>query len=260
MKISLAAILSLLIVQFHGQLELTHTSFKVNNLGQITTISEEGIDQYTAEGKLLKHYSEDFLGSPSDIDKSSSLESLIFYKDVPGFQLLDNTLSPHSTLYDMNLSDFQNVTAVCISNDNTFWAYDAVTFEVLRFDESYEILERSGNMAVFLGKDLDPVSMMISGNRLYIGDKKEGILVFDLFANYLLTIPISETMIDMDVTSQHIYAATSDAIIRLDKKGISESVYSIKGSSLIAMDIEHNMLHWGDGKSIHSLLLNSLFD
>ncbi|NNC82601.1 MAG: hypothetical protein HKN79_03415 [Flavobacteriales bacterium] len=243
-----------------SQYAIEHHSFKVNNLGQILTLSDEGLDLYSPEGRLMKHFSEDLLGEMSTIDRSSSLESLIFYKDIPGFQLVDNTLSPHAPLYDLNQAGYPNVTAVCISNDNSFWAYDAVQFEVFRFDENFEILERSGNLAVILGNDLQPISMSISGNKLYIADPQLGVVVFDYFANHLLTLPFDGKLSDMDVTDDAVYVSTHKSIIRSDKKGLLPLREADLPSEVQAFDVEKGKVYWGDGNIIHSVDLNSLFD
>jgi len=63
----------------NAQLDIDHQEFKINNLGQVLAVFDGGINLYSPKGVKLKHYSEDFLGEISQIDRSSSLESLIFY-------------------------------------------------------------------------------------------------------------------------------------------------------------------------------------
>lgn len=244
--------------QAHAQLSIEHSSFKVNNLGQIVTIAPDGVDLYSANGELIQHYSEDLLGRPSSIDRSSSLESLIFYEDIPGFQLMDNTISPHAQVYDLNRADMQNVRAVSMSNDQTFWGYDAVFLELIRFDEEFNIVDRSGNLATQIGHEVDFVSSHISGRFLFLVDPERGVYKFDLFSTFLSYIP-STGIIDVDITEKFIYIADKEKVSRYDKRGISEDVWEYD-NSLSSFDVELGKLYWGDGKMIHVESLNSLFD
>ncbi|NND95095.1 MAG: hypothetical protein HKN45_09530 [Flavobacteriales bacterium] len=242
-----------------AQVTIEHLTFKVNNLGQYQVLSTDGVDLYSAKGVLLKHYSEDLLGEVTSLDRSSSLESLLFYEDIPAFQILDNTLSPHGRLYDLNLADLQNVTIVCMSNDNTFWAYDAVTLEMLRFDNTFKILERSGNLAVIIGREIKPNSMLVSGDRVYLADEIEGLFVFDLFANFLIHIPF-EGLVDFDVVERWIYMTDGKVVERIDNKGMRSQVLdSVIEESILCLDIEANSIYLGDGNIIRKRLLNSLF-
>ena len=102
--------------------------------------------------------------------------------------------------------------------------------------------------------------MMISGNRLFIGDDDQGVIVFDLFANYLYTIPISGSLIDMDVTDKWIYASTDRSLMKVDKKGMNLSQSKVVLEHLAVIDVEDDILHWGDGEIIYSTKLNSLFE
>jgi len=96
----------------------------------------------------------------------------------------------------------------------------------------------------------------MSGNRIILADIDRGLQIFDLFANHLLTIPVSGLQ-DVDVSDEFIYFSNKEGLYRTDKKGIQMDFW--KKESIQSFDVELGKLYWGDGKIVHSEDLNSLF-
>jgi len=234
-----------------------HSQFKVDNMGQLYTLSDNGIDLYRPDGKHFIHYSEDLLGSISRMDRTSSMRILLFYDNIPGFQLLDNTLSPHGTLFDLNQEDFFYISSVCSSVNNIYWGFDRVNNELLRFNDQYRVIDRTGDMRTVLGFTLDPVQMMEYDNRLYLADEMEGIFVFDQFGTYLRTLPI-EGVTSFDVEGgvlaytdgKRVGCYTLDSY-QDELVTLPESIQEVKG-----VDIGKRSIYIGDGHRIHKMMLD----
>ena len=242
-----------------GSLNIAHDTFRVDNLGRLQVLHNGSLDLYDANAKLINHHSEALLGRITSMDRVSALKLLVFYADIPAFQILDNTLSPHSEVYDLNSEKMGNITAVCMSANNTFWGYDGVQFELIRFDDNYRVLSRSGNTAITAGRVLDPIRMIENNGRLYVGDSEEGVFVFDQFGSYVRLLPY-KGLIDMDIEGDMIYLSDGSSFDRAPVRG---SMLIPAKEALLEMssfDVTADKVFIGDGKRIHSRTLDSLFD
>lgn len=253
----LAFILYGLISQAQQVFDAPHSQFKVDNMGQFYTLSDNGIDLYRPDGTHFIHYSEDLLGSISRMDRTSSMRILLFYDNIPGFQLLDNTLSPHGTLFDLNQEGFFYISSVCSSVNNIYWGFDRVNNELLRFNDQYRVIDRTGDMRTVLGFTLDPVQMMEYDNRLYLADESEGIFVFDQFGTYLRTLPVvGITSFDVEGGILAYTDGKQVGLYDLDSYvdeivPMPESITKVNG-----LDIGKRSIYIGDGQQIHQLTLD----
>jgi hypothetical protein len=240
-------------------LNIPHTDFRVNNLGQLQLIDHTGLDLYSVDGKKLNHHSESYLSEMTSLDRTSSLRLLVFYGNVPAFQILDNTVSPHSPVYDLNEEEMGNLSAMCMSTNNTYWAFDQSRTELVRFDENFNLLFTGGNQNNPLVRDLEPIRMIEYEGRLYIADKELGVLIFDQFGYYSRWIDL-KGLRDIALYDGQLYLALSDMIQKYDietRKGewSNKVPYEIK-----RMDIEGGRIYLGDRKTIHIKPLDSLFE
>lgn len=237
---------------------IDHESFRVDNLGRMYVLQSGNLDAYDKNGTHLVHHSESLMSDITSIDRNSSLKMLVYYGDVPAFQILDNTLSPHSQVYDLNTAEMMNTIAVCMSANNTFWAYDGVSFELRRFDENYRILSNSGSTVLMADKVLDPIRMLESNGKVYIADSERGVYVFDQFGSYERLIA-QEGLKDMDIENDQILLSTESHLIMLSS---SDPIFykSIDRAGILSLDISNGDVYLGDGQSIEKQSLNSLFD
>lgn len=239
---------------------LVHDQFKLNNLGQFQVVQENTIGLYSKDGELIKQHSEHFLSEMSHLDRTSALRLLIFYKDIPAFQLLDNTLTPHSQVIDLNDRDLGNLTHLCVSTNNSYWGYDRSSLELIRLDENLELISRSGNLSVLVGEVIEPVQIMEHGGRVYMADAKATVLIFDQFGTFFKRIQFS-ALHDMDIHDGFIYSLAEGRIERSSMDGLifEESILdSIDFPT--GMDIWNGRIYLGNGKMIQSYTLDSLFD
>jgi hypothetical protein len=238
---------------------LSHDSFRIDPQGNITTVSNGSLDYFDAQGKLIVHHSESLLSAITSIDRNSALRVLAFYAAVPAFQILDNTLSPHSELYDLTKAGMENTAAVCMSANNTYWAYDAVTFELVRFDLNFNILSRGTSTALTVGAVLEPERMLEYNGRLYIADARQGVFTFDQFGTFDAHMAYTD-LVDIDVEKGYIYVLRTEGLERIAISSglLEQSNQPISGQ--ITMDVNNDTFYCGDGKVVYGYALHSLFD
>lgn len=149
------------------------------------------IEKRDAKGNLLFKNSNLDFGNISYIDLTNSMKPLIFYKEQGKMVILDNTLSQQGGVIDLFLQGFGQVEAVAASRGDAYWLWDASSTTLHRVDKQFTILNSSGNIAPLLGKEIHPMMIKESGNFLLVSDPSIGILVFDIYANYKYTLPLS---------------------------------------------------------------------
>lgn len=172
------------------EVEWQHEDIRTDELGNLYLLNRVEIRKWDRNGKHQFDYSNNSLGRITDVDFSRSLKPLVFYSDLSTLVVLDNTLSVQGSPVDLGSYDLDQAELVCNSVNSNYWFFDASRNELIRTDRSFRRVDRSGNLARLLRIRLNPTHMVEFREHLYLSDPKEGILVFDIFASHLRTIPI----------------------------------------------------------------------
>jgi hypothetical protein len=195
-------------------LSVENNHFIINNLGQYLVADQEGLHLVDKTGKVLYQFSENLLGNISALDYTTSMRPMIFYDEIPAFQVLDNTLSPHSEVIELIDLGLGNVTHMCTSSNNGFWTYDPVGFELKRLDEQLEVLAESGNVYSVLESEMEVMQILERGNILFVRDENEGIHMFDYYGTFIRTIEGSYGCGAFDVSEEHIFFMQDGSLIQ----------------------------------------------
>lgn len=232
-------------------LKADHLGFLSNGQGRYIILADEGVDLIDAKGKVIKHHSENLLGNITSIDRTSFMRLLLFYGDVPGFQILDNTLSPHTELVDLNLLGFPFISVMCVSSNNSYWMFDNTNYELLRIDERGRVLTNSGNLIPLVGRSINPFKMIESGSRVYLAVEDYGLLIFDQFGVYINTLSIPG-LLDFCVVEDDLYFLHTKGVTtkRYDDPFLMDLNIDSKGAKYIDADV--NSLFLGDGEVIQA--------
>ncbi len=154
--------------------ELKH-AYVVNN--------ENNILKLDSLGSLLAIYSENQYGEVSSIDATNPFEVLVFYKDYNVAISLDINMNAKQ-LYKFATVGINEVSAACMSYDNTIWAYDLSDNKLKKIDTNYKITHESFEVSKLLGGVIEPNYMVERDNMLYVVDEERGIFVFDMYGTY----------------------------------------------------------------------------
>ncbi len=102
---------------------------------------------------------------------------------------MDRTLSEIQR-HDLSALDLPQVEALGTASDNNLWLFDNNTYTLKKLDQKNEVLAESLDLNLLLNEPLNPVRLLEANNRVYLNSPNLGLLVFDLFGNYIKTIPL----------------------------------------------------------------------
>ena len=89
---------------------------------------------------------------------------------------------------------FEQISLAATSHSNGFWLFDPVNFRLIRYDQELKRSHESLNLAQIIQEEFHPTDMKEYMNRLYLVDSKIGVVVFDIYGNYVKRIPIQGIM------------------------------------------------------------------
>ena len=138
----------------------------------------------------LFQYTNNRLGDLSLIDVSNPFSVLLYYPDYNTVITLDRTLNERGRLNLLELGLVQ-VRAIGLSSDNQVWVYDELNNQLKKLSATGEVLLESDNLSLLLGKNFSPNFLTARDRRVYLNDPEAGVLVFDLFGQYLKTIDLT---------------------------------------------------------------------
>ncbi len=159
-------------------------------------------------GTEVFRYSNNKLGHLETIDVSNPFHILLYYPDFGAVIILDRTLNEinHYNLLDLGIPQTH---ALGISFDNNIWIYDELDFRLRKHDKQGEVLVESIDLSAMLPESIYPTSVKESNNLVYLHDPKTGILIFDVFGQYIKTIPF-KNLRSLQVRDQHIFGLQDD--------------------------------------------------
>ena len=175
-----------LVIEIPIQARLIATD-KLQQLYIVTNKNE--VIKYSPEGKELFRFTNNTLGELTHIDVTNPFSILLYYPDYLTAYTLDRTLNKTGefNFLDLNLMD---VAAVGLSNDNNVWLYDEVFFKIKKINRSGEVLRESENLTTQFGLQIQPNFILERENILYVNDPIVGIVVFDIYGQYIKTIDL----------------------------------------------------------------------
>jgi hypothetical protein len=170
-------------------------SVAVDVLGNHYLIGNTRIEMFDDNGKKKYEYNSSISDRIYSVDISRALRPLVYFKEQGRVDYLDNTLSLQNNSIDLFSLPFDRIGAVAASVDNHIWIYDEARNEVFRLDESLNVISSSGNLGNWLPMGMEEVIMHEDRDRLYLADAETGIVMFDLYGNFvaqLITKPIDD--------------------------------------------------------------------
>lgn len=165
--------------------------FEIDNLNQVYIVSPQNeLSKWNSKGELLFKFSDNRLGNISILDVSNPLQTLAYYPDFRWLRFFDRTLN---LTHELSLLEagFQNVNAVCSSNDNNIWFFDEIDQVILKIDQEAKVLIRSDDLRQVLKKSIFPILLLERKNKLIFYDNKS-IYTFDVFGTFLNEIEIGK--------------------------------------------------------------------
>jgi len=154
-----------------------------DNLEHIYVVdSSNVVNQFSSHGKLLHQFSTVKFGPVHSIDASNPQKILVFYKSFNTIIILDNTMSEIAKI-DLQFSDLE-LEAVCASNQNDIWAYNASNAELVKLNSRGEITSKTTGLEQFFTDKNLPTYMVERNNYVFIKTTKNELYIFDTFGTF----------------------------------------------------------------------------
>ncbi len=207
-------------------IEVTGTRIVTDNFGNIYVIDKSSVKKFDKEGKALSSYTEYGDGKISGLDVSDPLKIILFNADFGKIKFLDNKLTLKNNSISLFDLGYANASLIAASYESGFWLFDPLSNQVVRFDNSLQPSQSSGNINDLIGHDFAPNFLMESDNILYVNDPRYGIFIFDRYATYLKMIPI-KNLKSFQVINNKIVYLDDNFIKTLDLKTYDETTFKL---------------------------------
>ncbi|OFY91921.1 MAG: hypothetical protein A3K10_16495 [Bacteroidetes bacterium RIFCSPLOWO2_12_FULL_31_6] len=253
MKYILILLITLLFLPTYAQVKsvpFNGNTLTTDQLGYYYEISNNKINKYSTDGKLEYSYSNNMLGIITNVDVSNPQKIVVYFKEFTKILILDNTLSPSSEVIDLTTLELNETTLVGRSYNDGTWYYDPIRFELIRKNQELITTNTSGNLANLLDENMQPNFLIEYNNRIYLNDKKLGILVFDIYGAYLKTIPLYDLASFQVKDKFIIYSNPSGEIETYDFFTLQKTKYQPeKYNSTSSVRVENNLIYIVDKKN-----------
>ncbi|HET6225986.1 MAG TPA: hypothetical protein VFF27_06885 [Bacteroidia bacterium] len=200
--------------------------FTTDNQSNVYTVKANVLTKYDKTGKQLYKYSNKNFGNISFVDASNMLKVLVFYKSYLIAVFLDNTLSQNGDPISFDKLGFIQTQLVCSSNNSSMWIYDQQNLQLVRLDQNLTPTQKTGNLSVLLGVNLQPDALLEYDNKVYLNSPGTGILIFDIYGTYYKTIPIKDVRQFQPFNGRVFFSRGTD-IQAYDLKTSEETQYEI---------------------------------
>ena len=174
---------------FIGTYETKANFIAIDNFSNFYSADDNRLFKFSPDGTYLYPYEEFKYGKIGMVDVSNPMKVLVFCPDFMTVITLDKFLAP-LTVYSFFDLGYQNISAVAISSDGLLWFYDNNDFKLKKIDETGTIAKESQPLNNVVNITPNPNFMIEKDNVVYLNDPEIGIMVFDVFGNYIKTVPI----------------------------------------------------------------------
>ncbi|MDC0230576.1 hypothetical protein OAK19_01285 [Aureispira] len=165
---------------------------EVDKMKQLYLIKDDhSLLKYDSDGKFICQFNENTLGEISFIDISNPFRILVYYNDYATVVFLDRTLSEIQR-HDFSDLDIPQIQAICTASDNNIWLFDNNSYTLKKVNNQNDILLESADLNLLISEGLIPNRMIEFETKVYLNSPNIGILVFDVFGNYIKTLDIKE--------------------------------------------------------------------
>ncbi len=177
------------------------------------------------------------------------LRLLVFYKNFLQIVFLDNTLSLAGEPISLDKLELQQTQFACSSYNSSMWLYDQQNLELVRINQNFEKIVRTGNLSMLLNTNLRPNYLLENDNKVYLNNPSTGILVFDIYGTYYKTIPI-KNLNQFQPINDWIYYTTDKKIKADNIKTTEQKEFEIPTTDFINFRLETDDLIIQDTASI----------
>lgn len=176
--------------QKQKQIPGSFSYLNVDVLGNIYLLQQNSrLVKYNSNGDSIAVFNEvRKYGTPTQIDVSNPLKTIVFYKNFATVVVLDRFLSQRSSL---DLRKQQVFMPACVANsyDNQLWVFDAQEFKLKKFSDEGTLLQESADLRLIIDSMPAPTQLFDSDNLVYCYDPAKGFFIFDYYGAWKNQLP-----------------------------------------------------------------------
>lgn len=162
----------------------------VDNMGRLYVVTpENSVIHYDITKAEKFRYTNRRSGDITHINLSNPLKIMLYAKDFGQVIILDNTLA-EVDIFNLFDFGFTEISAVGVSNDDSYWIYDPLRFRLLKISRSGRIIHESANLMDFGIMKPYVTKIIESGNHVVLFDPQHGFYIFDNFGQFIRVLPI----------------------------------------------------------------------
>ncbi|MBP8824123.1 MAG: hypothetical protein KBH07_10790 [Flavobacteriales bacterium] len=195
--------------------------YTTDELGNLYVLKGNELFLYDRQGQRMAQNSLTLLGPISSIDASASLKPMVFARDQGQLAVLDNTLSLLGGAITLARHGSPWVGLACAGVQSRYWFYDERDMAVVHVEKDLAPIATSGRLDQLLGFAPQPTALVEANGRVYLVDPAQGVLVFDLFATYLRTLPIQGAR-QIQVRDNLIWCVAQGRLYRYDLRTFTQ--------------------------------------
>jgi len=155
--------------------------------------SKGNIRKLDSVGHPIALFAPQQFGKLTNLESWSSLRLFLFYEDTQRYTFLDRYLAA-SEFSEFPAGRFGYLRLAAPSSDNQIWLLDLRPLNLIKFDMTFSEITLNQSLNQLSDTlDLNPYQLIEYQNRVYLGDSKIGVLVFDNLGNYLRTLTKTES-------------------------------------------------------------------
>lgn len=196
------------------ELKAPPQSISIDRQGNFYIATKRGeIDKYDMEGNLLYHFSPQKRGNATLVEAWQGPSVFLYYKDFQEFTILDRFLS-NSQQYALP-EEFNSFSSLAtISGDGNLWLIDAQNLSLKKVTSpSNQVIINNPFNFNFRSDAYSFSHIREYQNQLFISDPDQGVMVFDLFGNFLELISLKGVAYFNFVNNDLIYLDHQKAIL-----------------------------------------------
>ena len=211
---------------------------QTDNLGNIYLVNNTNqLYKLNKNGKLLSTLNYNYTGNITQIDVTNPLEIYLFYRELNKVVFLDNNLAYRGEI-GLQKSNIVLAASAARTFDNNIWVFDAGDLQLKKINKTGEVEQESGNIKQYINDKIAVTQIVDNNDRVFVVDSINGIMVFDLFATYIKTIPIKQVP-EVKVQDKSLFYLKGGRMNRYNWQTAQMASFSLPDSSrVLRMSIE----------------------
>jgi hypothetical protein len=168
----------------------------------------------------------------------------VYYADYSKIVALDRVLSLINELDLRSLHIFP-IASIAYSYDGNYWIYDLNNAQLLKIDQSLNILTRSNDVRTSLGTYIEPSFILDRNRKVYLCDTSVGVAVFDQYGGTLNSIQLPEKLSRFQIFDNTFVYQDKDSLVSYNTKtgSIQALAIPVQDTNFIEARIEQDRLY-----------------